>query len=61
MNPPEDNPIDISLTEKFFSKVQDIDKLMKPLSQIADYDIYHLLKGNVEPQLHEVDAWLKRA
>jgi hypothetical protein len=26
MNPPEDNPIDICLTEKYFGKVQDIEK-----------------------------------
>ena len=61
MNPPADNPIDISLTERYFGKVPDSDKLMKPLSQIADFDVYHVLKGNIEPQLSELDAWLKLA
>lgn len=49
MNPPADNPIDITMPDKYFGKVQDIEKIMKPLVNISDFDAYHLLKGNVEP------------
>lgn len=61
MNPPNESPLDLTLPDKFFGKVTDLDKIMKPLSQIADFDIYHLLKGNVDPQMGEVDGWLKQA
>jgi len=48
MNPPGETPLDATLSDKFFGKVPDCEKLMKPLTSFADFDVYHLFKGNVD-------------
>lgn len=47
-NPPADNPIDITKPDKYFAKVGDREKLMKPLTILSDFDVYYVLKGNME-------------
>lgn len=42
MNPPADNPVDISLTEKYFSKFIDTEKAFKQLTNFSDFDVLHL-------------------
>jgi hypothetical protein len=42
MHPPADNPVDISLTERYFSKVTDAEKALKNLTNFTDFEVFHL-------------------
>lgn len=42
MHPPADNPVDMSLTERYFSKVADAEKALKNLANFSDFEVFHL-------------------
>lgn len=42
MNPPADNPVDVSLTERYFSKFSDTEKALKNLANFSEFEVFHL-------------------
>ena len=60
MHPPADNPVDISLTERYFSKVTDAEKALKNLTNFTDFEVFHLFGQRIEKwDKDEIENWIK--
>jgi hypothetical protein len=61
MNPPADNPIDISLPEKLFRDVPDQDKCLQGVKDFHDFDLYRLFGEDIGSENHDLlDYWIKQ-